>query len=390
MAEVLISNILLALVLLIGVARIFGEICERLGLGAVIGELLTGLLLGPSILNWISPHDVESFAVVGSVLILFFAGLKQKHVDDLLRNTSAVVIALAMLVLTFVGIFFAFKGMFTITQIIFIALAYAVVDLGVPAKLLLSKNLLGSPFGQNVLNISVINILVGLLGLTGLTIFFSTSTTDVVLRLAGILGFAVLFTILFWSVNHLSRYIIMMEIEEAQFSVAFVLVLFLAYLSDALGFSTVLGAFLAGVIIAKMGFSGTRDFSEKLGAVGSGIFIPLFFAWFGLELNLGAIIDNIWIALAILVVAVVIKFTVCYVGARMYSLPKPGMTASSMLSLDVESLVILLLAVKISVFDSSFPLDVFAPAVLGSTLLVTILLKVFSKLEKVSYGKARY
>ncbi|MBD3318938.1 hypothetical protein GF342_03430, partial [Candidatus Woesearchaeota archaeon] len=260
------------------------------------------------------------------------------------------------------------------------------VDLGVPAKLLLSKNLLGKKFGQNILNISVINILLGLLGLTALTIFFSESTADIVLRLAGILGFGVMFVLLFWSVNKLSRFIIMLEIEEAQFSIAFVLVLFLAYLSDVLGFSTVLGAFLAGIIIGKMGFAGTRDFSEKLSAVGSGIFIPLFFAWFGLELNLQAIIANIGMAVALMGVSVIIKFLVCYLGARYFGLPKPGVTASSMLSLDVESLVILLLAVKIGIFatgsvSATYPLDIFAPAVLFTTILVTILLNFFVKVE---------
>ena len=383
MSEPLITNILLALVLLIGLARILGEIFERLGMGAVIGELVTGLILGPSVLNWVGAHDVESFAIVGSVLILFFAGLKQKHTEDIIRDKRAVFIAIAMLVLAFLAVFFLFKGMFTTTQVVFLALAYSVVDLGVPAKLLLSKRLLGLDFGQNVLNISVVNILIGLLGLTALTIFFSTSTTDIVVRILGIIGFAVLFALLFWSVNRLSRYVIMLKIEEAQFSLAFVLVLFLAYLSDSLGFSTVLGAFLAGVIVGKMGFAGTRDFSEKLNAVGGGIFIPLFFAWFGLELNLGGIFQNIAMALALMVVSIIVKFLVAYLGARYFKMPKPGITASSMLSLDVESLVILLLAVKIGVFDSSYPLDVFAPAVLATTLLVTLLLNTFMKLERV-------
>ncbi|MBD3319438.1 hypothetical protein GF342_06045, partial [Candidatus Woesearchaeota archaeon] len=120
-----IENILLALVLLIGLARILGEIFERLKIGAVVGELLAGLILGPSLLAWISPHTVESFAIVGSVLILFFAGLKQKHTHELIRNKSAVLIAISMLVLTFAAIFLLFRGTFTLTQVIFLALGYA-------------------------------------------------------------------------------------------------------------------------------------------------------------------------------------------------------------------------------------------------------------------------
>ncbi|MFC1774732.1 cation:proton antiporter [Nanoarchaeota archaeon] len=384
MSEALITNVLLSLALLIGVARILGEIFERIGIGAVIGELVTGLILGPSVLNWISPHSVESFALVGSVLILFFAGLQQKDTGSILRNLPALSIAVGMLVFSFLGVFLIFRGSFeTLSQIVFIALAYAVVDLGVPAKLLLSKNLLKERFGQNFLNIAVINVLLGLLGLTFLTFYFAPSTQAILMQIGGIAGFTAIFALLFWIVPWLSRYIILMEIEEAQFSIAFVLVLLLAYYSDVIGFSTVLGAFLAGILIAKMGFSGTRDFSEKLNAVGLGIFIPLFFAWFGLELNLMKIIENFWIAAGIMGVAIVIKFIVCYSGVRIFKLGKPGITASAMLSLDVESLVILLLAVKMTVFATNLPLEIFAPAVLMTTLLVTLLLKFFIRFEKV-------
>ena len=69
---VAISNVLLSLFTLLIVSVILGEIFERIKLDAVVGYLIAGLLLGPSVLNWISPHAIEDFAIIGAILILFY------------------------------------------------------------------------------------------------------------------------------------------------------------------------------------------------------------------------------------------------------------------------------------------------------------------------------
>ena len=71
MSEVAITNVILSLFVLLGVSVIFGEIFERIKLDAVVGYLIAGLVLGPSLLNWISPHAIEDFAIIGAILILF-------------------------------------------------------------------------------------------------------------------------------------------------------------------------------------------------------------------------------------------------------------------------------------------------------------------------------
>ena len=391
---VAISNVLLSLFTLLIVSVILGEIFERIKLDAVVGYLIAGLLLGPSVLNWISPHAIEDFAIIGAILILFLAGLKEQDASALYKNKRAMFLGVGVLVITFIVIFaFLMSPLmpwlsgkeYTFLQILFLALAFAVVDLGVPAKILLSKKLLNTEFGQTVLNGAVINVISGLTLLTIMTLFFSPGLETIAYKLLGVLAFMGLFIGLFWLVSRLGRYMVLLESEEIQFTLTFILVLVLAFLTETLGFSNILGAFLAGIIISRSYFAESKAFVEKFKAVSMGLFIPLFLGWFGLELVLWGemgIIANFGVALIFLGLSLIPKFISSFVICKFNKIKAPGLVSSTMLSLDVETLIILLLAVEIGVFPNKEILSVFAPAVLITTILVAVLVNLFLKFEK--------
>ena len=391
--EVAISNVLLSLFAVLASSLILGEIFERLGLDAVIGYIIAGLLLGPSVLGWVSPHAMEEFAIIGAVLILFLAGLKEEDASALYKNKTAMMMGLGLLVFGFVIIFGVLSTplmslvagkSYTFVQIAFLALAYAVVDLGVPAKMLMSKRLLNTEFGQMVFNGAVINVIAGLSLLTLFTLFFTPELGAIASKFIGVIAFMALFMGLFWIVSRFGKYMILLESEEAQFTLTMALVLLMAFLTESLGFSNILGAFLAGIIISRSTFSGTRSFVDRFKAVSMGLFVPLFFAWFGLELVLSGeagIIANIIPALIFFGLSCVLKFSYTYVYSKIKKIPAPGLVSSSMLSLDVETLIILILAIEIGVFEGTEMLSIFAPSVLLTTILVAVLVKVFMKLE---------
>ncbi|MBT3985405.1 cation:proton antiporter [archaeon] len=401
MSEVAITNVILSLFVLLGVSVIFGEIFERIKLDAVVGYLIAGLVLGPSLLNWISPHAIEDFAIIGAILILFLAGLKEQDASSLYKNKKAMFLGIGVLVITFLVIFaFLMSPLmpwlsgkeYTFLQVLFIALAFAVVDLGVPAKILLSKKLLNTEFGQTVLNGAVINVIAGLTMLTVLTLFFSPEFSTIAYKLLGVLAFIGLFLVLFFLVSRLGRYMVLLESEEVQFTLTFVLILVLAFLTETLGFSNILGAFLAGIVISRAHFATSKSFMDKFKAVSMGLFIPLFFAWFGLELQLWGemgIIANFGVALIFLALSLIPKFVVTYFICKANKIKAPALVGSTMLSLDVETLIILLLAVEIGVFPNNEILSIFAPTVLITTILVSVLVIVFMKVEKKDLEKSR-
>ena len=392
----MIENILLILLLLLLSAKIVGSIFEKFGLDSAVGEILTGIIFGSSVLNLISPESIKSFAIIGSVLILFIAGIKQQNIKEIYKDKLAISLGIFLLVITgvimtlffyFIPQYFGIK--FTLIQSLVLGLAFSIVDVGLPAKILISKDLINTHIGRITVRSAITNILVGLFLFTLITTTINLNLSDILIKIFGIVSFFVSAIILIYSLSRISKFITRIPIEEAEFSLAFVLILALAYFTEVIGFSSILGAFIAGVLIAKMPFSETTSFSYKIKSLSFGLFIPLFFVWFGLEINLAEIWKHITLALLIFFTYIAIRFTITYMYLKKNKLKMPLLISSSMLSVDVESLVILMIALQLGIFITNIPLTLFAPSVLFSTLLIVILVSVFSKMEKHALTKIR-
>lgn len=378
MAAGLAAQTMYELGILLFLSFIVGELFERIGIESIIGYIVTGLILGPSVLGMIEADAVKGFATIGASLVLFQAGLREENVMEIFRHRQGLQLGIGILVGSFafiLGMLVLFGEMFLpytdLTAFIYLALGYAIVDIGVPSKIMLSKGMLRNPTGKYAIKSSVINVTVGLLAVTGLVILDSTPET-IVLKLAGIFGFAAGFYILHEFIHKLDDYILMFEEAEAQFAITFSLLLGLSYATEIIGLSTVLGAFFAGILVSRSDFSDSRAFQEKIQAIGLGLFIPIFFAWFGLGLHLDSIIANIGAATFLFGLSTVSKISIGYFMSRVHDIDKPMTVAASLLSLDIETLVVLLIGIDVGVFGSEI-LQIFAPSVLLSTATIVIL-----------------
>lgn len=385
----MIENILLTLLVVLLCAKVVGSLFQKIGLDSSIGELFTGIVFGGSVLNLVSAKSIESFAVIGSVLILFVAGMKQQDIEEIYKDKAAIKIGLTLLIVTgaLMSVFFYYVPRYfgsdlTLVQSIILGLAFSIIDIGVPAKVLVSKGLIYLPVGRIVIRSAIINIIAGLFLFTLVTMVIGGNALDIAFKGIGIFLFTIITVCLLLFLSRISKFVMRFNVDEAEFSLAIVLVLGLAYFSDLIGFSNVLGAFIAGVFVSKMPFAQMRSFSDKIKAISFGLFVPLFFVWFGLEINLSEIWLQLGLALLIFVTYVVIRFVITYLYMRKYELKMPALISASMLSVDVESLVILVVAIQLGIFTTNAPLTLFAPSVFLSTLLIVILVAVFSKIEK--------
>ncbi|MBS3113079.1 cation:proton antiporter [Candidatus Woesearchaeota archaeon] len=384
----MIENILLILLLLIITAKLLGGFFDKIGLEATLGELLAGLIFGPSILNWIHAESIEPFAIIGSVLILFVAGLKQEHIEEIYENTHALRLGIGLLILLMIIMSFFFYHIpqyfginFDATQAIVLGLAFAIIDVGVPAKVLLSKKLMDGPVGKMTISSAIINIVLGLSFFTVITLFMNPLLEATILKVGGFLLFLGVAFGLVYFLSKITKFVLKMHIEESEFSLALVLVLALAYFTEVIGFSSVLGAFIAGVLVAKMPFADTRSFTDKIKSVSFGLFIPLFFVWFGLEIDLVEIWNNLGLSVLIFLTYASIRFISTYIYLRKVGLKMSGIISSSMLCVDVESLVILMIAIQLGIFTTNLPLILFAPSVFLGTFFIISLIGIFSKFE---------
>lgn len=361
--------------LLLFASFIVGEIFERIGIESIIGYIVTGLILGPSFLGMIEADAVKSFATIGASLVLFQAGLREENAVEIFKHRQGLQLGMGVLIGSFAFIlgallifgetFLPYSGFM---PFLYLALGYAIVDIGVPSKIMLSKGLLRSETGKYTVKSSVINVTAGLLALTALVVFNSSFET-LMIKLGGIAGFAIVFYLMHEFIHKIDDYLMMFEESEAQFAITFSLLLGLSYATEIVGLSTVLGAFFAGILVSRSNFSESRAFQEKIQAIGLGLFIPIFFAWFGLGLHIDSIIANIEAATFLFVLSTVSKFGIGYVMSRLHSMDRPVMISSSLLSLDIETLVVLLIGIDMGVFGSEI-LQIFAPSVLLSTATI--------------------
>ncbi|MBT5274325.1 cation:proton antiporter [Candidatus Woesearchaeota archaeon] len=378
------DNILFALFIIFGLYIILGEIFERIGLNELLGHIITGVILGGSLLNLVDPSMIEQFAFIGSILILFLAGLSKRTDSSLLKDRVGIGIGTIVFFATLAVMVFLFSKFFGFRQAIFLGLAYAVVDLFVPVKILVSKKLLRSNFGQAFLNMSISNVFIGLLLLSTSSVFIEGGINELVFKIGGAAAFIFLIFYMISVIGKVARKLHKLKsstIGESQLALTFIILFLLSFLTETIGLSVIIGAFVAGVVIRNARFSKKKQYVDKIQAVSNGIFIPLFFVWFGLKLDLISIWGYLGISLLFIAASLGTKFTVTYFLSKQAKLPAPGTLASSMLSLDVESMIIILTAIKMGVFTNYETFNIFAPAVPITTIIVTLMIGYFAKKE---------
>ena len=145
-------------------AKLFGELAERVGQPAVLGELLAGIVLGPSVLGLVPLSDaIFVLAEIGVVLLLFEVGL-ETNLEDLVRvGAPAMAVALAGMVLPFAGGYFVSRalGYETLTAT-FVGAALTATSIGITARVLSELKVLASREGQIILGAAVVDDVLGL------------------------------------------------------------------------------------------------------------------------------------------------------------------------------------------------------------------------------------
>ena len=275
----------------------------RLRVPAIVLEILLGILIGPSVLGWVTPDlPVSILSLIGLSFLLFLAGLE---IDvHRLRGRTLRVTATAFVVSFGIGIVagLSLKGGGFVKSPLFIAIVLVSTSLGVIAPVLKDSHNIGSDFGQLVIAAASIADF-GTIIL--LSLFFSAKgSTDTTgkLILLGIFGLlVVLIALTIAGVERsrgLSRVLVRLQDTTAQIRVrgAFVLLIGFVAIAENVGLETILGAFAAGAVLSLIDRDQTMthpEFRVKLEAAGFGIFIPVFFVTTGLHFDVNALFASV-------------------------------------------------------------------------------------------------
>jgi Kef-type K+ transport system membrane component KefB len=282
------SSFLLAFASALLGAKLLGELAERVGQPAVLGELLAGVLLGPSVLGLVPLSEgVLLLAEIGVILLLFEVGL-ETDLPALARvGAPALVVALAGMALPFAGGFLLTRALgHPVLTAIFVGAALTATSIGITARVLSELGVLATREGQIILGAAVADDVLGLVVLAVVARISGTGSVDlgVVLRSTGLaVGFLAVALALGIPLGHwlvgVTRKASVRGVLGAA-SVAFALLVALA--AKKAGSAEIVGAFATGVVLART--NRRLDISHAIQPVVD-IFAPLFFIAVGAQVD---------------------------------------------------------------------------------------------------------
>jgi Kef-type K+ transport system membrane component KefB/nucleotide-binding universal stress UspA family protein len=353
---------LVQVTVMLALARTLGQASRRIGQPAVVGELVAGVLIGPSVLGRVAPdgfawlfpvNSVQSgmlFTVgwLGVMMLLVVTGFETDLALISRLGRAAVLVTLGSLTLPFaVGLgsgFLAPDALLgddseRLTFALFLAAALTISSLPVIAKILSDLQLLRRNFGQLTLAVGMANDVIGwvLLGLiAGLAssgrfdagqLLVTIGTLTVFLLAAALLGQRF--------VDLVMRWLRRLSVGTGGFvTVAVAFALALGSITQAIGVEGVLGAFIAGILLGRSRYK-RHEAEDQLETFTSAFLAPIFFATAGLRVELDTLADPVvvWWTIIIVLVASVAKFVGSWAGARMAGLGnRDGMALGSALN----------------------------------------------------------
>jgi Kef-type K+ transport system membrane component KefB len=322
----------LALAIIIVAAKLGGYASYRLGQPSVMGELLVGVILGPSLLDILHlpffndehlAEVIHQFAELGVLLLMFLAGL-EIHLSDLRQSTKVAVLAgtagVILPLLLGAGLGAAFS--FDFLPSLFIGLILAATSVSISAQTLMELNVLRSRVGVGLLGAAVFD---DVLVVLGLSVFTALTSPDggsgwfhvlvIILQIGAYL--AVASAIGYFWLPGLSRRAHHLPISQGLMAFSFVTILFFGWLAEALGnMAAITGAFLAGLWLTRSPVH--ERIVSGASVLAYGVFVPVFFVNVGLTTNAAELFGpSFWLFLTMAGVAIVAKVLGAGLGASL-------------------------------------------------------------------------
>ena len=284
------ATLLLALAAALLGAKILGELCERLGQPAVLGELLAGVLLGPSLLGLVPlSAGILLLAEIGVLLLLFEVGL-ETDLGELLRvGGPAMAVAVVGMALPFLGGYLLTRaaGFSTLTAI-FVGAALTATSIGISSRVLSDLGLLASREGQIILGAAVADDILGLVVLAVVSRIAATGSVGVwEAGKAGLLSFGFLLVALSAGMplgRLLVRVVGRASVRGILVAVSVAFALLAALGAQAAGSAAIVGAFAAGLVLARTNRG--HDIRDAVRPIVD-VFAPVFFVSIGAQVDVG-------------------------------------------------------------------------------------------------------
>lgn len=367
-----VGNALAAMFTVLVAAKIGDELFRRIGQPGLIGEILAGVMIGPAVLGWVQPGDVlRVLAELGAVFLLFWVGLETR-IGDLraVGRPAALAGTLGVIVPFAAGLGLGLTLGHGSAESMFVASALVATSVGITSAVLVHMGLIDTPASRTILGAAIVDDILAML-LLAITTGVSEAGVNVwglVLTVVMALAF-VGFTAIGGTramrarpeVLHLPRF------PDSALVLSVIGCLGLATVANLIGLASIIGAFLAGLIVSE-----SREHYSLEPEIKPlyAFFAPFFFAVIGMDVDLAALASPSAIGLlaATVVVAAATKFAGAWLGARSLGSGQAAFVGVGMIPRGEVGIVIAGIGRSTGVIDE----ELFA-VIVGMSILTTLI-----------------
>ena len=304
--------------------KFLGLISRRVQLPAVVGALISGIILGPSFLDFIEYTDfIQKASEIGVILLMFMAGL-DTDLDELKKSgLASFLVAVLGVVLPLLGGFLCFKYMFPeeyannslgFLKAVFVGITLTATSVSITVETL--REMGKGKMGTTIMGAAIIDDIVGIIVLTTITSMQDTSVNPTIVLVKIVMFF--IFVVLTGGVVFFLKNKFIGSVKRRRrisiYALAFCL--FMSFIAEeGFGVADITGAYFAGLMFCA--FSVREYIGKKFNVLNYLFFAPVFFASIGMQTNMKSLTgDIIWFTVVLTIVAILTKVIGCGLGAK--------------------------------------------------------------------------
>lgn len=376
---------LLHIAIILIFANLGGFVSRKLKQPAVLGQIVAGLLLGPSVLALIETTEIlNHMAEIGVILLMFIAGL-ETDIDDLKASSKSssfialggVVVPIGLGILTIMLV----KPEANINEGLFLGVILTATSVSISVQALRELGQLRTRQGIGILGAAIIDDVVGIIVLTLVVSMISPVQGESILWVLGKITMFFVFSIVIGVIfsKLLTKYSDIVSRENRILTAALIFCFLLAFMAEELGIAAIIGAYFTGLVFSTTPHR--NRVSHEMQRIAYSLFTPIFFMNIGLSIKIGNI-GEVWVlSVVVIVIAVLSKIIGCGIGAKIsrFSNREALQISIGMIPRAEVALIITNLGLKIGIIGK----DIFT-AVIIMVLVSTI---ITPPLLKLSFGR---
>lgn len=385
------TRVLLTLFIMIVAAKVMAELFERLRQPAVAGEILAGVIIGPSVLAFAAPTEITSIlAEIGVIFLLFTVGLETKPSSIFRVGKHAAIVAVLGVIAPLLGGWLLMRAWGSNgIEALFVGTAMVATSVGITARVLSAMGLLDAPTARIILGAAVIDDILGLLVLA-IVASMAAGTVNY-LEILTTAGLAIAFTAFVALVGapvvtRVAPSVEKMRSGHGIFILGLVLCLGLSVAASFIGVAAIIGAFLAGMALAEAAEDHPQMHRQMSGV--TEFLVPFFLVNIGMQLSLSVFRSSSVILLCVIVtlIAILTKLVGCGLGAYSLGLRRAAQVGMGMVPRGEVGIIVAQIGLTLGVIGGELYGVVLFMAV-ATTLIAPPFLKMLYANEEAARGE---